>query len=276
MTSYQIDIGVIDEEIERMAKDQKRRKKKILVEEDAKSWGQSENQGPEADHALNFHLRARDEHVNDGSDIFTLPAEKEELDITVLSDDKNEKESVVENEDDSTVTKSSKGPGKGQNKRDEDRARYDSLSSLITKMEANREEEERLMKQLSDAQPKDDGMTSLTPLERRDIEDRILLVRARQTEEVVASVASYKPRFKSSKLGDSKKKPNDLGLHLLKFSSYRDKGATEQHVLNNTDNFQSVHELSIDPNGRTLSALVCSNTRPLGCMELGRRNRIDK
>ena len=233
LTSYQIDVGVMDEDIERMGKEQKRRKKRMVAdEEDETSWsqGHARPQGPEADHALNFHLKAREEHVNDGSDIFMLPADKEEMDITVLSDEQSDTGRTVENELDSTAREVidsktaspySFGVSKKETKKNEERARFDSVTSLITKMQTFREEEARIMKQLSDAQPKDNGMTALTLREREDLEDKLDQCRARQTKQVVASVTDYKPRFrpssKNAKPGSSstgKKKSSGLGLYL--------------------------------------------------------------
>ena len=65
---------------------------------------------------------------------------------------------------------------------------------------------------------------------------------------------------------------------------YTNVPATEKHVLQDPDNFLTVHELSIEnpksklpePGARSLSTLVKCNTRPLNAMEMGRRNRVGR
>lgn len=214
--------GVLDEEIERLAKEQKRRKKKpVAAVEDDATQPAPRQEVEQADHALNFHLR--DCSLNDGSDIFVLPPDETEMAITLLSEDR----SVAGAAGDGAQYKSEvkNGNAKTPTKKEDDaeRARFDSVTSMLTKMQAFREEEAELVKQLANAQPKDNGMTtSLSVQERQDLEDRLEQCRAKQTQQVVASVTDYKPRFKasgksaksSSLTGNRNKSPSDLGLSL--------------------------------------------------------------
>ena len=227
MTSYQLDIGIIDEGIEHLANEQKRRKKKSAADEDGgvPTPRDQELQGrPEADHALNFHLKSRDQGCNNGSGIFVLPPDEVEVEITVLPDETDEQKpgsaasAASRKGKRDTGERTIKQPSSSK-KKIEQNARFDSVSGLLSKMEQYRNEEEEIEKQLKEAH-RDNGMTSLTMQERQDLEDRLERCRVKQAEQVVASVTDYKPRFKanqssSSALSKKGSTPADLlGLNL--------------------------------------------------------------
>ena len=173
LTSYMMDIGRIDEEYEQMAAEQKRRKKAML--------GTKDN---EANHALNYHMASKaGSYYNDGSDIFILPSDdNDEFKLTELPDDGSEF---------SANTKQSSKSAKVHT----EQMKFDSRSSLLDKMEGFRTEEKIMLQRLAEAIT-DDGMTSnLTLRERQDLEDDLDRCRARQTQEIVASINDYKPKL---------------------------------------------------------------------------------
>ena len=210
LSSYQLDIGMIDEAHEKTTTDQKKRKKRAMNSKN----NPLASKGKEANHALNFHLASKKESFqcsDDGGDIFILPPDDDEIDIRIVSDNKNKLASSNEKRNNKNNSTDSK---RMNTTKKEDQARFDSRSNLITKIQRFREEESLLLKQLHNALPKDDGMTStLTLRERHDLEDALEKCRSQQTEEVVAIVSKYKPKFSSGKHSGASN-DESLGLHL--------------------------------------------------------------
>ena len=210
LTSYQIDIGIIEEEIERLELEHKLRgKKKSLTNGFSK---------------LTLKSRPRDDdngnqqELDNSNDVFMPPTDtdtdKSEVEITSLSENDHENDPEptddvdVYSTDSSTVA-SEPQPTPTSTKKDKEHTRFDSVTTLLTSIEFFREEEAELLKLLNDAQPKD-----LTSQERLEIEEKLEACRARQTQQVVETVTDYKPRFKATNEKSSSAKAHELGLNL--------------------------------------------------------------
>ncbi|KAL9191100.1 hypothetical protein ACHAXT_000806 [Thalassiosira profunda] len=259
---YQIEIGVIDEELERL---RKRGKKKVASTE-------------------------------------------AEVEITLLSDELSQLGGIPEKETDAASETTARSVKSGSAaKKSEEQARMESVSNLLTKMEAFQKEEESLARQLANK----NGLTDLSQDERQKLEEKLAAVRARQTQEVVASAKEYKPRF------SSKVKSSDLGLNLPAISdilqgavaevvpigpvSRKDRkqsrpkpskgkalvkdhtntSATTQAALSDRDNFLCLHELDIEKpktsdRKQSVSRSLSSIIQPLNATEMGRRNRVGR
>lgn len=132
----------------------------------------------------------------DGEAVFVLTSEdNENLVITELTDDATEfsgsskTRSVASTKPTDKATKPSKA--------EQMQLRHDSRSSLLTKMEKYCAEEANLLKQLAEAVTEDGMHSSLLLRERQDIEDELERCRARQAQDIVASINEYKPRLKT-------------------------------------------------------------------------------
>ena len=284
LCQYQLDIGVIDEELDRTYPGKKTKKKKIPAGEETK---------PQEQEAENLN--------DDGSDAILPPTDESEVQIALLSENR------PNSAPDAKV--GSKG-GDQEVSKSEESSRFDSVSDLITTLQTFRVEEANLVKQLE----RENGMSPLSREERISLEEQLKKLRDLQTQQIVASVADHKPRLKASgkntKLGSSKKS-SDLGLNLPSvddiisevvpiggkkrtpqkqakhparsnngglIKNYTNLSATTKSTLADLDHFLTVHELDINkrPAERSLSALVKRNTSPLNAMEIGRRNRVDR
>ena len=311
LTSYQLDMGLIDDEYDEQTSSVHSRRKKISAQ---------------TNHSMNYHLAKVD--CRDGTNVFMLPSEdNEHFEVTELIDDGSQI---------STQNNLNNTNREASNSAESNTAqlKHASRSDLLNKIETYRHEEEILLKRLADAVT-DDGMTSnLTLRERQELQDDLERCRAKQAEEIVVSVNQYQPKMKkkvnknatstctsgnlytqsieqilADALNDSrsiasrsprvvkakssiqsnrsKRVPNSVkgasktGL-LLNSTNGR---KTEQAVLSDSDHFLAVHELAIrnekfneesKTSKRSLVGLVKSNTRPLNPLEIGRRNRVDR
>ena len=217
LTSYQIDIGIIEEGIERLELGHKLRgKKKSLTNGFSKLTLKSR---PRDDDNGN----GNQQELDNSNDVFMPPTDtdtdKSEVEITSLSENDHENDPEptddvdVYSTDSSTVA-SEPQPTPTSTKKDKEHTRFDSVTTLLTSIEFFREEEAELLKLLNDAQPKDNGMTGLTSQERLEIEEKLEACRARQTQQVVETVTDYKPRFKATNEKSSSAKAHELGLNL--------------------------------------------------------------
>ena len=304
LTSYQIDIGIIEEEIERLELEHKLRgKKKSLTNGFSK---------------LTLKSRPRDDdngnqqELDNSNDVFMPPTDtdtdKSEVEITSLSENDHENDPEptddvdVYSTDSSTVA-SEPQPTPTSTKKDKEHTRFDSVTTLLTSIEFFREEEAELLKLLNDAQPK----------ENLEIEEKLEACRARQTQQVVETVTDYKPRFKATNAQSSSSKAHELGLNLpssihdifedavksvpigggsrtsrkpLAAQSfkktpkkktniphntltlnYRDESATRMHVLQHPeDHLLTVHELSVETPASKLRSPESSSKRSLSAL----------
>ena len=303
LTSYQIDIGIIEEEIERLELEHKLRgEKKSLTNGFSK---------------LTLKSRPRDDdngnqqELDISNDVFVPPTDtdtdKVQAEITSLAEDEHENDPEptddvdVYSTDSSTVA-SEPQPTPTSTKKDKEHTRFDSVTTLLTSIEFFREEEAELLQLLNDAQPKDNGMTALTSQERLEIEEKLEACRARQTQQVVETVTDYKPRFKATNEKSSSAKAHELGLNLPSSIddiledavksvpigggsrtsrkplglniphntltlNYRDESATRMHVLQHPeDHLLTVHELSVETPASKLRSPESSSKRSLSAL----------
>lgn len=175
MSSYQMDMGRIDEEFDLIAAEQKRRKRNLFG-------------GKEANHALNYHLNSDMKTNHNDCDVFMLPSDdNDQFELIELPDDSSEISGK------SNSRSNPKPKSKAIKPNVAEQMKFDSRSTLLTKIEKYRAEEEDLLKQLAVS---DDGMTSnLTLRERQDLEDELEVLRTRQAQEIVALVNEYKPKL---------------------------------------------------------------------------------
>ena len=236
LTSYQIDIGIIEEEVERLELEHKLRGKKKSLTSFSK---------------LTLKSRPRDDNNDshqelDNSNDVVPPTDTDDtlvqVEITSLSEDEHDENDPEPTDDkhyvngvvmgripdvdhystDSSTVASSENTNQANpqpapistEEKDKEHTRFDSVTSLLTSIEFFREEEAELLKLLNDAQPKDNGMTGLTSQERLEIEEKLEACRARQTQQVVQTVTDYKPRFKATNEKSSSAKAHELGLNL--------------------------------------------------------------
>jgi len=215
LTSYQFDVGRIDEEMERAtARESQDQTQSAQRTKEGAAARREQVARTEADHALNFHLRSKDVNPNDGSDVFMLPTDEAEVEIVLLPDEANAEKMSDTKSDVAKGGAHSKMKSQAvTDKEDEESARFASVANLITQMQAFRSEEEELLNRLREAQPKDNGMTAPTLQERRELENRLEQCRSRQTQQVVASMTTFKPKFKAS--SGKTPKSSHLGLNLI-------------------------------------------------------------
>eukprot|EP00956_Cyclotella_meneghiniana_P001066 scaffold1261_cov50-Cyclotella_meneghiniana.AAC.7 len=302
LTSYQLEMGLIDDEYDEQTSSVHSRRKKISAQ---------------TNHSLNYHL-AKDS-CRDGTNVFMLPSEdNEHFEVTELIDDGSQ--ISTQNNLNNTTREASNSAGSNTAQ-----LKHASRSDLLNKIETYRHEEEILLKRLADAVT-DDGMTSnLTLRERQELQDDLERCRAKQAEEIVVSVNQYQPKMKkkvrkngtsgnlhtqsieqilADALNDSrsiasrsprvikakssiqsnrsKRVPNSVKTATTKLLLNSTNGRkTEQAVLEDSDHFLAVHELAIQSgeskaSKRSLIGMVKSNTRPLNPLEIGRRNRVDR
>jgi hypothetical protein len=170
-----MDMGRIDEEFDLIAAEQKRRKRNLFG-------------GKEANHALNYHLNSDMKTNHDDCDVFMLPSDdNDQFELMELPDDSSEISGK------SNSRSNPKPKSKAIKPNVAEQMKFDSRSTLLTKIEKYRAEEEDLLKKLA---VNDDGMTSnLTLRERQDLEDELEVLRTRQAQEIVSLVNEYKPKL---------------------------------------------------------------------------------
>jgi hypothetical protein len=207
LSSYQMYIGRIEEEYEQIMMDQKRRRKAL----------DGQSRGSETNHALKFYMASkREPSVNDGSDVFILPSDDNDyFQLMELPDDGSQ--SCASSVSRSNCATNKKPESKALRKTAE-QIRFDSRSTLLSKIDYFRAEEATLLKKLADAQPQDDGMNAaLTCRERQDLEDELEQCRIKQAHQIVSTVNEYKPKLRRA---DKKSASSDINnvqpiVHIL-------------------------------------------------------------